>query len=99
MILLQFVISIMPKTSISSMVPYSICLFEHVLIKRHRAFRRRYASVRRSHKSLSGFALKPENLSANKGMVYAVFNPHTGGNFRIKNCQKLVTQHSNRQIL
>lgn len=39
----------MDKTSISSMVPYSICLFGHVLIKRHRALRRRYANVRRSH--------------------------------------------------
>jgi len=48
---------------------------------------------------LSGFALKPENLSANKGMVYAVCNPHTGGSFHIKNSQKLVIQHTNRQIL
>nr|DAJ11592.1 MAG TPA: hypothetical protein [Bacteriophage sp.] len=31
------------------MVPYSICLFGHVLIKRQRALRRRYANVRRSH--------------------------------------------------
>lgn len=49
--------------------------------------------------SLSGFALKPENLSTNKGMVYAVINPHTGSSFHIKNCQKPVTRHSNRQIL
>jgi len=49
--------------------------------------------------SLSGFTLKPENLSTNKGMVYAVINPHTGSSFHIKNCQKPVTRHSNRQIL
>ena len=45
-------IEIHPFTCEVTVTPTSIscsCLFGHVLIKRHRALRRRYANVRRSH--------------------------------------------------